>query len=533
MLTPSSQRTSWANIKLKSGRSSVKLILFGLFCILLINVGIVLFINFELVSDYLYVIKSHSTYNQPTDRHVKPVVVDYLPKDDPAPNALPTEIPTVAKDPVYPITASSVWREAASDSCGKQFGNGFLEEHKHCKSSGLSCHFNRDIVATHCVAQSLVIHPSKIIVSTGNETIESVRWRDESSEFPVYSPGAFSVSCEADQSVISQITRGNDAYRDHLVSMFNSFEYGKSNSRCDVTIEQALLLTRYEYANVYHQLTDVYNTFQAGNIFGKPTFSPSDLTIIFIDGHSQSAVDEYWTTLFTPNVKYVKQFPEGADNICINHAVFVSPGYGSALSPGMFRPDTLKCTNHPCMNDFAKFVQTQFRLDEPFSYVTKDAFGNQVTIDSSSTEPMISFATRRPYLSHPRVRLDATERVMRDEKETMQAIEQQLNGTARFYDWDFTRMSLRDQLRVLYASRVLIGLHGAALSHILYMKPSTALIEIIPPEYSARTHFRYFAAWSGHQYASIDISSSQVGGYSVNTDRIITACRMLVQSTAS
>jgi hypothetical protein len=53
-------------------------------------------------------------------------------------------------------------------------------------------------------------------------------------------------------------------------------------------------------------------------------------------------------------------------------------------------------------------------------------------------------------------------------------------------------------------------MHGAALSWALFLREDAMLVEMIPPEYMVRPHFRYFSAWSGRAYHAIAIGHQDV-----------------------
>ena len=434
-------------------------------------------------------------------------------------------------------SSSSLWLAPALTPCDRQFGHHFAPTPPLCSPSAspstLTCHHNPTTQSTHCTATHLHLDPSLLRCSTGAEDIGAVRWRTEEEEFPTYLPGALTVDCPrpADPPALSW-----PVYRDHLARAFGSLKYGPlpaaGGGECEV-VEEALLVTRYEYANLYHTLTDWYNVYQALNMYmPQPTATP---LLLFLDGHSKGSMDEGWPTLFTPDVRYVKQL---TSPLCIRHAVFVSPGYGSPLSPSQFTGESARCARHPLVVDFARFVQRRFRLGQEEGgevVVVKDVAGDDVVIGDQGGggggggTPLVAFVVRRSYLSHPRVRLDATERTMANEADTFRAVQRALAPAVAFHAFDFTQLPLHTQLNVLYHSAALVGLHGAALSHILYMRDEAALMELMPAGYSARQHFRYFAIWSGHRYHYVSVDRGGVGGYQVDAEVIVSGVRELMK----
>ena len=457
-----------------------------------------------------------------------PPAIDAVPAPPPAPLAPATDPP--ASPLSLNSSTSPLWSTPASTYCDRQFGNGFSTTsalcHPSASPSSLTCHHNPLTESTICEGRHLHLDPAKVRVSAGDEDIASVRWRTEAEEFPSYDAGAFTVDCRQPQNPPPLIW---PIYRDHLSKMFGALAYTPlpTTPQCEV-VEEAVLLTRYEYANLYHTMTDWYNVYQAMHmLMSNPTATPH---VIFLDGHSKGSMDAAWPTLFSPHIRYVKSL---TTPLCIKHAVFVSPGYGSALAPNLFNENSARCVRHPLVLDFARFVQRRFRLGREEGdevVVVKDIEGKDVVIGDDGGPPLVSFIVRRSYLAHPRVKMEATERTMVRETETLNAAATALAAlNIRFHGFDFTQLPLHTQLNVLYHSSVLVGMHGAALSHILYMKDEAALVELMPSGYNARQHFKFFALWSGHQYQAVSVMNGGDGGYQVDPESIVNAVRIVVR----
>ena len=469
---------------------------------------------------------SSESLQSPNKPPTPPPVINAEPPVPPPDAAIPT-IPQPSQSTLtLNATSTNQWKQPASSHCDRQFGNGFNQKSQLClpsaaSTSSLMCHHNPLTVSTVCEGSNVRIRNERLEVSRGDEEIASVRGRTEQAEFPVYKAGALALDC---QQPGSMPTLAYPVYRDHMAGMFQSIEYGpfSGGEKCAVEVEEAIIVTRYEYANLYHTMTDLYNTYQAMQMFAQSSHPP---LVLFMDGHSKGAMDTVWPTLFSPNVRYIMHMPA---TLCIRHAVFVSPGYGSALSPSMFTGESARCAAHPLVMDFAAFVQRKYRWTQEVSsekVMVKDVTGQEVELArSDDSQPLVSFIVRRSYLSHPRVKLDATERTMRDELPTLQAIQDALSAYGiRFHAFDFTQLPIHTQLNVLCHSKLLSGLHGAALSYIMLLPQHVSLLELMPGAYAAREHFRYFARWSGHDYRTLKLPDGGGGGYAVDKDAIVSA----------
>jgi len=148
------------------------------------------------------------------------------------------------------------WSLTTSDKCDAIFGNGWDEPTFSCKgpSSSISCYRNKVTMSTYCKANNIVIDSTKIRVSPGREAIKDVAGRAEDDEFCKYSAGAFVIpgaSCKG------SVGRKEEAC--HITDMMQSI--GSKGLECtEPSRKTAVIITRYEYCNLYHTMTDWYNT---------------------------------------------------------------------------------------------------------------------------------------------------------------------------------------------------------------------------------------------------------------------------------
>jgi hypothetical protein len=66
---------------------------------------------------------------------------------------------------------------------------------------------------------------------------------------------------------------------------------------------------------------------------------------------------------------------------------------------------------------------------------------------------------------------------------------------------DFATLALKDQVDLVQQTDVYIGHHGAAMGHLLYLRPESAMVEILPPWFST-FGFRYAAQVLGLAYVA-------------------------------
>lgn len=72
----------------------------------------------------------------------------------------------------------------------------------------------------------------------------------------------------------------------------------------------------------------------------------------------------------------------------------------------------------------------------------------------------------------------------------------------------FAHMSMKDQVRAIQDASVIIGAHGAGLTHIVSATPNTTIFEIISVEFR-RPHFELIAKWKGLEYHPMHLANSR------------------------
>ena len=215
------------------------------------------------------------------------------------------------------------------------------------------------------------LNPNKVQVAPGGEPIKSVLGRSEDDEYPRYSNGAFEVAC-------AEKSHGLEAA--HFRKIRNgvhtspSLASGSSSSCRSMGGQEntpVVLMTRYEYANLYHTFNDWYSLYQSMSAH-KLEYGAFDL--IWLDGHAWGDLDKAWSDLFSPRVSYLSKA-----SACYNPSYFVADGGKSDLFSGCMGAA-------PDAKGFADYVVSRYNLN---SLVMKQ---------------QILIIDRQPYLSHPRLK---------------------------------------------------------------------------------------------------------------------------------
>jgi hypothetical protein len=185
----------------------------------------------------------------------------------------------------------------------------------------------------HCHFSSLRLNTSKIISQArGGEPLQSVLGQAENAEVLSYRPGAFSVARPFEN------IQSNKHFYHYMSNVLGSLQVNtlsdeKELEPCSTTWKgTTLFLTRYEYVNLYHTLTDWWNTFYSLPTKNGTNVLDLPINIVLLDAHPQGNLDSVWQTLLGGNVAYARHLQD--ELVCFETARFVPAGYTSPLYPG-------------------------------------------------------------------------------------------------------------------------------------------------------------------------------------------------------
>lgn len=228
----------------------------------------------------------------------------------------------------------------------------------------------------------------------------------------------------------------------------------------------ALAVCRYEERNLFHAMSEIYVTWLLLRFRGhRPELS----RILLIDDRADSPMDEWYRVLFGSvehgrNLRGVHQFDELLLGI---------PGYGSSLYP-WHQP-----IDHGA-EAFRRFVLERFGIEPGTSRSVK-----RVTI-----------------ISRPEIDLDGRklDRRFANEAEMIAVAEDVFPG-AMVEAVDLGRISLREQLLVINETDLLIGMHGAGMTHAMFLPEGARVFEIFPRNFPpSNDHFRNITLWRRQPY---------------------------------
>lgn len=354
------------------------------------------------------------------------------------------------------------WDAWTNQSIETRFCNSFASALDHAPQHGCIVENKKSI--PFCRMEHLRIEVANIESDMGGEDLNSVMGREEEVEYPKYHPGALTISRPL-ENLSTPLNRSAFHYISDVLSA--------------VTIEQkwlpcvetwngtTMFLTRYEYVNLYHTMTDFFNAFFSYPKKNSTEDSDEPVNIVFLDAHAKGKLDSVWRQVFG-NFTFVKHLPRGG--VCFQRATFVPPGYVSPLFPKSDRRD---CPNPVVMEDFSNHFLTSFGLEH-----VQMQRGKIVIID------------RVPYVSHPRSNPNRAQRILSNMTRILTHL-QLLSNAQSVSLVRFEELTFKEQMQAVREAHILIGNHGAGLTHMVFMSDGSHVVE-----FDAKAqYFTFLSRW--------------------------------------
>ena len=307
----------------------------------------------------------------------------------------------------------------------------------------------------HCQLQQLVLDRLKISsLGTGGEPLEAVLGQNEANEYLTCEMGAFVVPHE----LRGDPTRGR--HMDYVSEVLDALEIAE-NVSCDESWNgTTYFLARYEYANLYHTLGDWWNTFFSIEDWSQP------VNLVWLDAHPRGALDDAWRQIFGGRVQYLSQLH--SHRTCFETARLIPTGHNCPIYPRV--GGRSNCADPELT---ARFVD--------------DVLGRLDLQNVERVPGRVVVLERVPYLAHARSNVSAIHRSIDNLRERALSLPHDVVITP------LVDLSFRDQVALVRSADVLLGNHGAGLTHELFLHTGATVIELS----CAHGFFPKLAAWKG------------------------------------
>ena len=315
------------------------------------------------------------------------------------------------------------WRDDKHDLCGGKFA-GYIHQ--------------------FAMLQQVLVDKEKFVnFRKGGENMSQVINQPEDVEYFRYKPGAFQIGC---QSMPLSYLFGFGNHLNDWIGNLTSVDEFKSPYTTDKTF--TIAIQRYEYADLFRTMTDWYNAFMIMNFFNQTSLHTN---ILLVDAHPSGVLDSTWSVLFNR----VQRLTSLQTRTVFTQLTWGMLGYSSPLTQLTF--------TMPLLSEFRRFF---LRAHHVMPIQTLDCNWLKIV-----------FVWRRDLILHPRNPSGVVTGKIKNEKELLAYFQ------ARYPGHDVRGIQLEalnvtDQIHLTSRTDILIGMSGAALSHVLFLPQHAGMLQL-------------------------------------------------------
>ncbi|KAK6175453.1 hypothetical protein SNE40_013915 [Patella caerulea] len=319
------------------------------------------------------------------------------------------------------------------------------------------------------VLHDVIIDPFRAAGRPGGENMSSVWNQKESEEYFKLKKSYFRLNC---RNLPHHPFKG----RNHLNGWFKSVMcVADLNSTLANQINGiTIAVQRYEYVNLYQTMADFYNVFLIMILFQIP---PDTINILYTDGHPAGMLDDTWQRLFG------KIYRAGH---LANETKFAKM---------IWNIQSYNCPLQTCSLPYVPYLE-RFR---DFFLFQHDVTNMKVL---NCSKLSVTIIWRRDYVAHPRNPSGVIQRKIKNEDEFLESVTELLRGH-EVKAVQLETIPMEKQLELVSETDILVGMHGAGLSHTLFLPKHGGLIELFPAYHNQGTsHFQALTRWRRLHYVS-------------------------------
>jgi len=235
------------------------------------------------------------------------------------------------------------------------------------------------------------------------------------------------------------------------------------------------VIQRIEAFNLYHTLCEWFNVYMVSKLLH---LDASKVDIVFLDHRPKSPLDETWQVLFG-TVYFVDKIDF---NIVYNTLIWNIIGSNSPLNFHNLQ-------SVPFLEEFRAYFLTSFGLQ------SKSAFDcNRLNVTIILRRDYMTLLERKENFNGGPVH-----RKIQNEEDMVTSV-QKVFTAARVATVFLERLTMAEQLGVITQTDVLLGMHGAGMTHVLFLPKHAVTIEFFPSYWGVLRNFKTIANWRGMKY---------------------------------
>jgi hypothetical protein len=254
-------------------------------------------------------------------------------------------------------------------------------------------------------------------------------------------------------------------------------------------------VSRYDTTNLYHASEDWIHAFAAFSVLEVPIERSQ---VIIADGLIPGPFLDVWKELYSRNhpLLTVNDLQKSGVKKCYKYMAANVFGAISPLCKGVGR--STPCMNSTLIRGFRDFFISSFKV----KYLLPEE--NKLTITIIRRKSYARSAGSYQHVS----------RQIRNHDDLV-AMAQATFPTAEVRSVDFASLSFREQLKLIRTTDILVGAHGAALSHMMFLPTTSVSIEFWVDDRFNNYHYENLGKWLAikhiveHQSNPLDLNETR------------------------
>lgn len=285
----------------------------------------------------------------------------------------------------------------------------------------------------------------------------------------VQHPGQFFMECT--QNDYPDYKFNEISNKNHLNEWIKSLTQMNINIVRAVRPNTTLAVFRYEYANFFHQITDMYNAFVITKLL---YIYPDQMNILFLDRHEAGHIDKTWYKLFAG----VERVQDYVQPVLYRDLIWAVLGYNSPIN-------FFSLVSLPFVEEFSDYFISRFKASK-----------KKLNCNSIS----ILFIWRKDYIAHSGNPSGLIKRKISNQEEILKAVEEVFPGHS-VTGIQLDQYDMSDQVQWISQTDILVGMHGAGMSHVLFLPSHAGVLELFPNYWpKLNRHFKAMAKWRKLHY---------------------------------
>lgn len=273
-----------------------------------------------------------------------------------------------------------------------------------------------------------------------------------------------------------------------------------------------LIVHRFEYVNLYHTFTEILGAYVSlQNAKANGLISDDEkVRVMFLDGHAAGNLDDLWQAVFNQGLYKTIRVGKLRKTLCLKRFVVAEIGYAASINLHLNDVSTFSTPLSVSAYGASGF-DSSWCISQDVLRLGKQIAELGTKSQTPDTKLRVLYIARdRPMvIAHPRMQENQNlERATADDGSIE---ERALKMSTDHLDVRVVRLSnmpWRDQIALIRSAAVVIAVHGAALTHLIWSRPEALFIELAPSEYLQRIHFAKMAARSGRRLVRFGGSNS-------------------------